>query len=140
MGEPRSHILAPGRRDTALRLHTPEPEEAGQELSDDPRRYRAFETGMKPARLIIKPRNGPIRMPGYATLLDIIATPCGTGVTLIHTHLAVEVTGRNLMAVALAVGRHRAAVLTEYDPEAFNAPGEEEPVIEAVKMDVAAGA
>lgn len=138
MAEPRSHILAPVRRDPSLRLHMPEPEEDGQEGGEDPRRYRAVETSTKPARLILHPRTGPLRMPGYATLIDVIATPCGTGLTLIYSHMEIEVLGQNLVEVALAVGRHRAATLREYDPQKFDLPGEGEPVIEGVTVEVAA--
>lgn len=136
MAEPFSHILAPGRRDPALRLHTPEPEEDAPEIAD-PRHYRAFETGIKPARLVIHPRTGPSRSPGYATLLDIIIDRrFGSAFTLIYAHMVVEITGRNLVPAALAVCRHRATTLTEYDPEAFDTPGDGVPVIEGVNVEV----
>ena len=86
MAEPLSHIHAPGRRDPALRLHTSEPDDGGEEITD-PRHYRAVETGLKPARLVIHPRTGPSRSPGYATLLDIIIDrQFGAAFTLIYAH------------------------------------------------------
>jgi hypothetical protein len=60
----------------------------------------------------------------------------GASMALIYNHMVVTVTGRNLVPVAMAVCRHRAVTLTEYDAEAFDPPGDGQPVIEAVTVEV----
>jgi hypothetical protein len=134
-----SHILAAGRQDGALRLLTPDAEDAAADgqAKGDPRHYQALVTSMKPQRLVIHCASGPSRSPPYIALMDVVFDRrFGASVALIYNHMAVTITGRNLVPVANAICQHRAITLTEYDPAAFDPPGDGDPVIEAVTVEV----
>ena len=135
--EPRSQILAPGTRDPRLRLHLPErtPDDEASELCD-PRHYRAFETGLKPARMVIHCAAGPSRSPPYMALLDVAYDRhFGGSLALVFHHMVVTLTGRNLSGLAAAICRHRATIITEFDAQAFDVPAGNATIIERVEFE-----
>jgi hypothetical protein len=137
-----SDILAAGKKDPALRLLKAEPEDIAADLlaPSDPRHYQALITGQKLPRLVIHCASGPSRSPPYIALMDVVFDRrFGASFALIYNHMFIIVTGRNLVPLANAICRHRAAVITEYDPQAFDAPIADVPVIEGIEVQVGEG-
>jgi hypothetical protein len=138
--DPFTHLLPQGKRDSQLRLHKPEPDpEAGVSEALGPRQYQAFETAPRPARLIIQCSNGPSHSPAYPLLVNVIFDRrFGGSFVLVYNFMAVIVTGRNLGPMVHAINKHRCTAITEYDPQAFEHPPGDAPVIE--RIEVQAGA
>jgi hypothetical protein len=137
--DPFSYILAHGRRDSrdpALRLAKPDLDAApGAAEELDSRQYRAFETGPKPARLIIQCSRGPSHSPAYGMLVNVIFDRVHySSAVLVYHALAVTVIGRNLASVVHAINHHRASAITEFDTKTFDPPAAGDPVIERIEI------
>jgi hypothetical protein len=131
--EPFTHSI--GKRDPQLRLAKPEQKDGDGPDYRDPRQYQAVETAPKSARLMILCRDGPSHVPAYHLLADLVfdARFAGTFVLMFST-LAVTVQGRNLAPVIHAIARQRAVTITEYDPQAHDAPSDDVPVITGIDV------
>jgi hypothetical protein len=138
--DPLAHILAQGKRDPHLRLHKPTPAPAPvAETPVGPREYQAFETGDRPARLIIQCANGPSHSPAYGLLVNVIFDRrFASSFVLAFNFMVVTVVGRNLAAVVHAINHHRCATITEFDPQAFDLSAEDQPLIERIEVKVGA--
>lgn len=132
--QPFAHLLARDRREPSLQLVPEAPEEPDVPL--DPRQYQAARLGRRPPRLRIKTHAGPGHSLPYASLCDVVSDDrFGASFALIFYHQVVQVRGRNLRPVVEAINSQMAAVLTAYDPQAFDAPQEGEAVIERVEFE-----
>lgn len=140
--DPFAQIIAQGKRDPQLRLHKPAQDVATgavETTTTDPRQYQAFETGPKPARLIIQCANSPSHSPSYGLLVNVIFDRrFGGSFVLVFNFMAVTVTGRNLAAVVHAINHHRCVAITEFDPQAFDTPAGDDSVIENIAVQAGA--
>lgn len=139
--DPLAHILAQGKRDPHLRLHKPNASAPGAVESPavGPRQYQAFETGDRPARLIIQCANGPSHSPAYGLLVNVIFDRrFASSVALAFNFMVVTVVGRNLAAMVHAINHHRCTTVTEFDPLAFDLPADGEPLIERIEVKLGA--
>ena len=88
----------------------------------------------------IRTHTGPGHSLPYASLCDVVSDDrFGTSFALIFYHQVVHVRGRNLGPVVDAIDAQRATLLTAYEPQAHDAPGEGTAVIEAVECEGSVG-
>ncbi len=138
--DPFSQLVAQSKRDPQLRLHKPDPEAEPVITAGNPRQYQAFETGPRPVRLIIQCSRGPSHSPGYPLLVNVIFDRrFGSSFALVYNFMAVTVTGRHLAPVVHAINKHRCTTITEFDPQAFDAPTHGDPVIESIEVQAGVG-
>lgn len=135
---PFAHIIGQRPpREPAVRLATPDPQEvtAALPVPAEMGQYQAFETGQKPARLVIQCSRGPSHAPAYHLLVNVIFDRrFGGSFVLVFNFMAITVVGRNLAAVVHAISSHRATTITEYDPQAHHVPADDAPVITAIEV------
>jgi|ERR1700722_3718117 len=97
--------------------------------------YQAFDAKDKVIRLDIHRAAGPSHALPYAYLLDVIyGRRFYTKFLLVYRFLLIEVKGKNLREVILALKQHRAEYLQEYHPREFEAPEADMPFIESIDI------
>lgn len=106
-------------------------------LSPEDGIYIAFGAKDKVERLRIRRAgNVPTRSPAYHLLLDVIYDGgFGTNFALLYNFLMVNVTGRNLQPVVLAIETGTADFIQEFDPAKWDKPTDPSaPFIEAMEI------
>lgn len=115
----------------------PEPERqkgpSGKDL------YAAYDSKDKLTALDIRLADGTARTPSYAYLLDIIyGRKRYSGFVLVFSFMVVTVHGRNLKPVVQALKLRKCEFIEEWSRE-FEAPENDDPVIESIKIDAPKG-
>jgi hypothetical protein len=99
--------------------------------------YAAFGTKDRVRRLRIRSTTAPVNSPGYNILLNVVSDgPHGTNFILVYSVLMVMVRGKNLQKMVFAIENEMADFIQEFDPDKWQKPTEDSPVIESIEIKV----
>ena len=100
--------------------------------------YSAFEPKDKPIGFVVRGHAIHYTFFYHHLLTVALNSPEDDFFTLLTTNAAIQVYGRHLQAVAAAFGMHECAAISEYSPERFLPPGDDDqPFIEKIEVRLA---
>lgn len=120
--------LAPYRR-------TPLPPEATTTRPKEPEGYVAFGGKDRVERLRIRRAMAPTRSPRYLHLQDMAYDgKFGTNCVLVYEFMMVQVRGKNLQGMIVAIENGTVDFIQEYDPDLWPKPADDAPFIESIEV------
>ncbi|WP_156025289.1 hypothetical protein [Thermogemmatispora carboxidivorans] len=98
--------------------------------------YKAYDSSGKPSpyieiRCVTQPSQAPL---SRFLMAVVFSSDFDDAFTLIYSFMAVEVKGRNLREVRLAIQQSRCEFIQEYHENEFLPPGKDAPVIESIRF------